>query len=267
MKLSCLFGHKWNGCLCERCGAVRDEGHNFISVEGSCQSICSRCGEKGSLRHKWNHVGRGCKCEVCGATRTVLDLNGHRFPYVFDPHVTVGMKEHRSCTCADCGWVDTVKDFGHVYEYTYEPLSAKHKGVCTICGKIEFSEHFYTNGVCEYCGYKPGVDLNKTVADFASYVSLSLDESELDEMEKKLLAEGEAAEAVIFGFLARCSYGGVGIIQWWKQAKRLTKMLPKFKTAKVKEHLAQLADNASRTRSWEYCTEIADTAKEELAKL
>ena len=25
----CLFGHKWNGCKCERCGKIRDEGHDF----------------------------------------------------------------------------------------------------------------------------------------------------------------------------------------------------------------------------------------------
>ena len=25
MELSCIFGHKWNGCTCERCGEVRNE--------------------------------------------------------------------------------------------------------------------------------------------------------------------------------------------------------------------------------------------------
>ena len=29
MKLSCIFGHKWNGCTCERCGEVRNEGHEY----------------------------------------------------------------------------------------------------------------------------------------------------------------------------------------------------------------------------------------------
>ena len=28
MKLSCILGHKWNGCRCERCGEVRLEGVN-----------------------------------------------------------------------------------------------------------------------------------------------------------------------------------------------------------------------------------------------
>ena len=45
------------------------------------------------------------------------------------------------------------------------------------------------------------------------------------------------------------------------------KMLPKFRTPKVREHLQQLADNANRTNTGEYHTEIANVAKEELAKL
>jgi len=36
--MACLFGHKWNGC------------------------VCSKCGEKRNEEHKWN----GCKCEICG---------------------------------------------------------------------------------------------------------------------------------------------------------------------------------------------------------
>ena len=267
MAIACLFGHKWNGCTCARCGRVRNEEHDFKPVEGSCKMKCSRCGAEGPGSHKWSHGGSGCKCVACGETRATRDLNAHTFPYVYDPHHLVTGGQHRSCTCADCGWVDTVKDFGHVYEYTYEPGSSQHKGVCTICGKTKMFPLFFNDGVCTYCGYKPGIDLNKTVSDFATYVSLSMDESELDELEKKLLAEGDAAEEVIFSFLARCSYGGVGNIQWWKQAKRLTRMLPKFGSAKVKEHLAQLADNATRTNSWEYRTEIADTAAEELKKL
>ena len=25
--MACLFGHKWNGCKCEKCGKIRNEGH------------------------------------------------------------------------------------------------------------------------------------------------------------------------------------------------------------------------------------------------
>ena len=253
---------------CARCGKILGRQHNYVPVPDKCESVCSICGKAGPVQHHWNHGGMGCKCQVCGKTRVVNDLNAHSFPYVEDPGATVdALRSHRSCTCADCGWVDTVKDFGHVFRYTFTPGSAQHKGVCSICGKVRMSEHFFKDGVCAYCGYKPGVDLNKMVRDFATYVSLSLDQSELDDMEKQLLAEGDAAEETIFSFLARCSYGGVGDIRWWSQAKRLTRMLPKFKSAKVKDHLRQLADNASRTNIWEYHTEIANVAKEELAKL
>ena len=129
------------------------------------------------------------------------------------------------------------------------------------------SEHNFDNGVCTYCGYKPGVNLRSLIIDFATKTVLTLDESELDEMERKLLDEGDAAENAIFNFLAECSYGGVGNIRWWSQAKRLTRMLPKFKSPEVRRHLEQLADNASRTNIWEYHTEIANVAKEELGKL
>jgi len=266
VKIACVLGHKWNGCTCARCGAVRNAGHSFAPVPGSCTMKCARCGAEGPAQHRWSKNGRGCKCTVCGATRAIDDLNAHDFPYVFDPNDPGGTKV-QGCKCQVCGYVKKSEFGGHVYKYSYERGSSRHKGVCVTCGKEITSEHFFENGVCRYCGYKPGVDLNKLVADFAVYVNLTLDESELDAMEQKLLAEGDAAEAAIFSFLTRCSFGGVGNIRWWSQAKRLTRMLPKFHSGKVKEHLKQLADNASRTNIWEYHTEIAGPAKEELAKL
>jgi len=65
MSIKCLFGHKWNGCKCERCGAKRNTEHKYIPVEGNCMEKCSLCGKPRSIEHKWN----GCKCEQCGATR------------------------------------------------------------------------------------------------------------------------------------------------------------------------------------------------------
>ena len=32
--MACLFGHKWNGCKCQRCGKTRDEGHRWEG--GAC---------------------------------------------------------------------------------------------------------------------------------------------------------------------------------------------------------------------------------------
>ena len=38
-----LFGHKWNGCKCERCTKIRDEQHNWS------QCKCTMCGKTQSI--------------------------------------------------------------------------------------------------------------------------------------------------------------------------------------------------------------------------
>jgi hypothetical protein len=65
MGILCLFGHKWNGCKCERCGTTKDENHHFVIDAKACLEKCSICGKIRNLDHKWN----GCKCEKCGTTR------------------------------------------------------------------------------------------------------------------------------------------------------------------------------------------------------
>ena len=246
MGMSCLFGHKWNGCKCTRCGKQRDTGHSFSNCE------CTICGKANGQGHQWN---KKCKCAVCGKTRITNDLNAHNFPYI---------NNELSCTCVDCGF-----NAGkwHQWEYSYVIGQPSHKRVCKICGTTDESEHYFEKGKCKYCGYEAGIDINKTVVDFSTYVSLSGDYAELDEMERKLLAEGESAENIIFGFLARCSYGGVGNIMWWKQSERLTRLLCKFNSRDAKRHLEQLISNATRTNSWEYKTTIADIAAEELSRI
>ena len=51
--MACLFGHKWNGCKCRKCGNTRDEGH----VWNGC--ICSICGKEVHIYSKY-------KCSKCG---------------------------------------------------------------------------------------------------------------------------------------------------------------------------------------------------------
>ena len=75
MKLGCLFGHKWDGCICTRCEQVRDEGHNFAPVPGECIEKCTKCGKEIQKGHTWSRNGRGCKCVICGASRNTDDLN------------------------------------------------------------------------------------------------------------------------------------------------------------------------------------------------
>ena len=251
----CLFGHKWDGCKCTKCGKTRDEGHVFATAPGSCTPKCIKCGKEGHPNHDWN---RKCTCRICGATRVTSDTNEHRFPYI---------DNELSCTCELCGF-----NAGkwHHWAYTYVPGEAKHKDTCTICGATEMMQHYFEGKTCIYCGYETKIDIHDTIAAYAVYVDLGgYDEEEkhLATMEQALLAEGASAETCIFGFLARCSHGGVGNIRWWEQAKRLTQMLRKFNTPNVKQHLMQLVDNASRTKIWEYHTQIANVAKEELTKL
>ena len=38
--MACLFGHKWDGCKCSKCGKTRNEGH----VWNDC--ICKKCGKQ-----------------------------------------------------------------------------------------------------------------------------------------------------------------------------------------------------------------------------
>jgi len=37
--MACIFGHKWDGCKCTKCGKIRDEGHIWND------RICTVCGK------------------------------------------------------------------------------------------------------------------------------------------------------------------------------------------------------------------------------
>ncbi|MDR2180105.1 MAG: hypothetical protein LBP21_07330 [Synergistaceae bacterium] len=69
--LTCMFGHKWNGCTCEKCGTVRDAHHRMVSVPGDCTQQCAICGKIGETKH---HYKRDLEtgeyiCVVCGANK------------------------------------------------------------------------------------------------------------------------------------------------------------------------------------------------------
>ena len=69
MSLKCLFGHKWNGCKCDKCGKTRDVGHEFSPIHGSCREQCEKCGITRSLEHKFKLMPDRCveKCTICGS--------------------------------------------------------------------------------------------------------------------------------------------------------------------------------------------------------
>lgn len=58
-----LFGHKWNGCKCERCNKVRDKEHNFVSIDEQCIKKCTICGKELIVDHQWE----GMHCKICSA--------------------------------------------------------------------------------------------------------------------------------------------------------------------------------------------------------
>jgi hypothetical protein len=68
MGLRCkLLGHKWNGCKCESCGELRDEGHKFEPIGGKCEQKCSMCAKTRNVAHQW----LGNKCVLCGSVNPV----------------------------------------------------------------------------------------------------------------------------------------------------------------------------------------------------
>lgn len=123
MNLTCLFGHKWNGCTCEKCGEKRDEKHKMIALEGKCMDKCSVCGEEREVKHEWN----GCKCERC---QVIRDWNT-------DPNYEWGADYHKwvisdgTCTkkCSVCGEEDESE-----HKWWNEKLGLRGC-TCLICGK------------------------------------------------------------------------------------------------------------------------------------
>ena len=76
MGLACLFGHKWDGCTCARCGDKRDSDHCYIwkpetgKAESGCVQVCEKCHsvKEGSFsRHQFKANDRSdLVCERCG---------------------------------------------------------------------------------------------------------------------------------------------------------------------------------------------------------
>ena len=50
--MSCLFGHKWNRCTCEKCGCIRDKDHLW---SGCYCKICNTKNPDISV-HDWEFI-------------------------------------------------------------------------------------------------------------------------------------------------------------------------------------------------------------------
>ena len=59
--MACLFGHKWEGCKCTKCGKLRDSNHSFSPQEGGCEEKCQICGKV-----RENHDFVNGFCSKCG---------------------------------------------------------------------------------------------------------------------------------------------------------------------------------------------------------
>jgi DNA-directed RNA polymerase subunit RPC12/RpoP len=114
MSIICrLFGHRWNGCTCTRCGMNRYSEHSFRPGADPCTEVCEICGSQRET-HRWSGTACHSVCEKCGKT-------------VDSPHRWVWKDDRIVCTV--CGatkhrLVSTINQCP-VSEYR-----------CTVCGRV-----------------------------------------------------------------------------------------------------------------------------------
>mgnify|MGYP001043619964 CR=1 FL=1 len=144
--MACIFGHKWDGCKCSRCGKTRDKGHDFQLEKGKCSERCSICGKTHVLEHQWN----GCKCVRCGTTRD----EGHDFQPIegkCSERCSICGKTHPlehqwvGCKCVRCG---TVRNIRHNFQREENKCFER----CSICGQIRPLGHQWNGCKCQICG-------------------------------------------------------------------------------------------------------------------
>ena len=152
--LSCLLGHRWNGCTCGRCGKVRDRDHEW----NPCSGMCQRCGKRCEVRHEWD----GCRCVRCGAIRS----EGHDWDGCVCRRC--GQTRHRwdGCVCGRCGETRTLP-MVFSRDGRADPRAAGHRGpwkpdpsqpcviVCEACGQRAW-EHRFDQQLSGAVGTTPG---------------------------------------------------------------------------------------------------------------
>lgn len=105
--MACIFGHKWNGCTCTRCGKARDSEHEWTRKDRECREVCANCGKTREVEHEWN----GCICTRCGKIREA-------------EHEWMRMDKECREVCAKCG---RQRGTSHYY--------VQHR--CINCGRIQ----------------------------------------------------------------------------------------------------------------------------------
>lgn len=157
MKLSCLFGHKWDGCTCARCGETRNEGHEFTTYTPNgkeCVGHC-KCGWRKVFKHDYQTVPGKCYdvCTRCGAEARYVP--GHAAHHAFE---RVSGKCQLKCTV--CGATNDIQWEDH--DWQRQPGTCLEK--CATCGKERYAEHDYQRvpGTCRekcaVCGRERALD-------------------------------------------------------------------------------------------------------------
>jgi hypothetical protein len=113
----CRLFHKWDGCVCSRCGAQRFLGHHWIGCR------CARCGTLAAYNVDLNHDWNGCKCRVCGCTRAV-DRELHDWG------------PDSPCVCRRCGRRDHLYETAKIEEISEDYRTETLK--CKRCGHVDW---------------------------------------------------------------------------------------------------------------------------------
>ena len=99
MGIACLFGHKWNGCTCSRCGTHRDSNHDYQPLSGRCEEKCTICGKTRLKKIFSPYTGNGV-CDVCNSA-----LQGKKAWIVPNAvfYASPGYRQHQKNTMAFFG--------------------------------------------------------------------------------------------------------------------------------------------------------------------
>jgi len=111
---------------------------------------------------------------------------------------------------------------------------------------------------------KHTVDYYAIADKLAHSITWSIGESEVDEMENKLLAGGADALTAILTYLLHCGQGKQSQ-GWWSNAKRLVRLIRRFPNEDYANILTQLINYSSNI--WEYQTQVKEVAEDELKML
>lgn len=97
-----LGGHKWDGCVCKRCGeknfAAPPEDHAWEKT-GDCKKKCTRCGAKRD-EHNWEKI-TDCLvlCADCGK-KQISHMVGEQISSGYDSRQDLYYTDY---TCGRCG--------------------------------------------------------------------------------------------------------------------------------------------------------------------